>query len=249
MQSLKSYSSQRKHSDKQQLRMEEKSQLAMLVLIQTGLWSLAIMVLIWQTLRINTLAGDRPSFVQMQNGEAVYVAQRDRYFRTPQSIQKVVLDWATLTYNWDGKLPGSDQRDEGLAAPNNAGKVPTSTWFASTLLSKGFAEKSLGQIAPLAKDALTKNLESVLIPTYVSEPKQIAEGKWKVDMTATRKVIDRSTGERTTFEVNHTFTVQAVEPPQSPLGDKASFIEQRIYQLRAAGLEISEIADFTPQNR
>jgi len=113
------------------------------------------------------------------------------------------------------------------------------------MLEKGFAEQSLDQIAALTPSGVfSGTIQSIIFPTYVSEPRQIAQDTWEVDINAARQLIDRKTGDRKTFEVNLTFTVRAVEPPRSPLGDKASFVEQRVYQLRAAGLEITKIKDF-----
>jgi len=103
MQYLKSYQSSKQNQkddpQRQQLNLHERSYLAMLMLIQTGLWFVTLCALVFQMLRINALAGDRPSFVQLVNGEALYISQRERYFRSPQVIQRFVTDWITLTYN------------------------------------------------------------------------------------------------------------------------------------------------------
>lgn len=247
MQYLKSFDSQKKNNPKrQELDINERSYLAMLLLIQTVLWFGLLVIAIYQAFRLNAIAEGHPTFVQLVNGEALYISQRERTFRSPETLRRFVTDWTTLTYNWDGKLPGSENADEGLVSPSGK-KVTTDAWFASTMLEKGFAEQSLNQIALLTPaEVFSGKIQSLILPTYISEPRQTADGVWEVDMTATRQQINRQTGERKVIEVNSTFTVKAVEPPRSPLGNQASFVEQRVYQLRATGLEITKIVDFVP---
>ena len=50
--------------------------------------------------------------------------KQDRNWRYPAVIQKVVSDWTTLTFNWDDKLTGTNQPDQGVQVGRN-GRIPT----------------------------------------------------------------------------------------------------------------------------
>jgi hypothetical protein len=70
-----------------------------------------------------------------------------------------------------------------------------------------------------------------------------------VDLVATRVLIDRTTGKDERIPFNRTFTLQAVEVPRSPLGADAPLVERKIYEMRAAGLQITRIVEFNPQQQ
>lgn len=100
---------------------------------------------------------------QLVNGETVYLSEQDRNFRYPQVIRKVVSDWTTLTFNWEGTLAGTDQQDEGVLVKATKKKVPLNTWFASVMMEPKFAEASLKEIAELPAQSL--QAEPVLSPS------------------------------------------------------------------------------------
>jgi hypothetical protein len=89
-------------------------------------------------------------------------------------------------------------------------------------------------------------MRSVIVISHLSEPRQIAPGRWELDMVATRVLIDRTSGESKQIAFNRTFTVESVEIPRSPLGSNAPIVEQKIYQMRSAGLQITQITPFNP---
>ncbi|PIG91584.1 hypothetical protein [Gloeocapsopsis sp. IPPAS B-1203] len=220
-----------------------------LALLQLGILSLQVLIFVFILLiagRQNQLARRRPTMAQLVNGDTVYISEKDRYWRYPQVIRKVVSDWTMLTFNWEGKIAGSDKTDEGVKVDDRQ-RVPTNTWFASVLLEDDFAQAALKDIAQLVPaDVFTGRIRSVAIVNHVSEPRQIAQGRWQVDMVSTRILIDR-TGKSERLPFNRTFTLEAVEIPHSPLGSDASLVEQRIYEIRSAGLQIINIVPFEPK--
>ena len=130
-------------------------------------------------------------------------------------IQKVVSDWTTLTFNWDEKIPGTNEPDQGVRVGNNKW-IPTNAWFASLLLESEFAKASLLKVAELVPPALfSGQIRSTTIISYLSEPREIRPGEWEVDLVATRVLIDRTTGKDERIPFNRTFTLQAVEIPRS----------------------------------
>jgi len=231
------------------LTVESKNFLALLQMGILATQLLMLLGLLFLAARQNSLANRQPTMAQLVNGETVYLSEQDRNFRYPQVIRKVVSDWTTLTFNWEGTLAGTDQRDEGVLVKATKKKVPLNIWFASVMLEPKFAEASLKEIAELVPiTVFTGRTRAVTIINYLSEPRQIAPSKWQVDLVATRMVIDRQSGASDRLPFNRTFTLQAVEIPRSPLGENAPLVERKIYDLRAAGLQITDITPYDPNS-
>ncbi|MBD2666214.1 hypothetical protein B6N60_04888 [Richelia sinica FACHB-800] len=229
---------------------EAKNLLAVCFLCLTGFNSLIFLLTLFTAFKVNKIAERKTTFAQLVNGETVYIAEQDRNWRYPAVIQKVVSDWTTLTFNWDDKLVGSNQNqtDSGIKVGNR--RIPTATWFASLLLEPKFAQASLPKIAELVPTGVfTGQLRSTTIISYLSEPRAVRLGEWEIDMIATRILVDRTTGRDERISFNRTFTVQAVEIPRSPLGKDAPLIEQKIYEMRSSGLQITRMVEFNPQQR
>jgi hypothetical protein len=126
--------------------------------------------------------------------------------------------------------------------------VTTNTWFASLLMEPEFGKASLKKLAELTPSTVfSGQIRSTVIVSYLSEPREIRTGEWEVDLVATRLIIDRNTGRDERIPFNRTFTIKAVEIPHSPLGTSAPLIEQKIYEIRSSGLEITKITEFTPK--
>lgn len=229
------------------LTVESKNLLALLQMGILGTQLLLLLGLLFLAAKQNVLANRRPTMAQLVNGETVYISEQDRNFRYPQVLRKVVSDWTTLTFNWEGTLAGTDQRDEGVLIKAAKKKVPLNTWFASVMLEPTFAEASLKELANLVPSTVfTGKTRAVTVINYLSEPRQLAPSKWQVDLVATRMVLDRQTGASERLPFNRTFTLQAVEIPRSPLGENAPLVERKIYDLRAAGVQITDITPYDP---
>jgi hypothetical protein len=71
-------------------------------------------------------------------------------------------------------------------------------------------------------------------------------GEWEVDMVATRVLVNLAGGGDEEINFNRTFRLQAVDIPSQPLNNNNSPLEQQLYELRSAGLEITKITEFTP---
>ena len=70
-------------------------------------------------------------------------------------------------------------------------------------------------------------------------------GEWEVDMVATRVLVNLPGGADEEITFNRTFKLQAVDIPEQPTNDNSP-LEQQLYEIRSAGLEITKISDFTP---
>lgn len=222
----------------------------LLALLQVGILGTQLLMLIgllFLAAKQNALANRRPTMAQLVNGETIYISQADRNFRYPQVIRNVVNNWTTLTFNWEGTLSGTDQPDEGVVVKGTNKRVPLNTWFASVMMEPEFAEASLEDIAQLVPSSVfSDRTRAVVLINYLSEPRQISPTRWQVDMVATRMVIDRQSGASEQIPFNRTFTLEAVEIPRSPLGENAPLVERKIYELRSAGLQITDITPYDP---
>lgn len=224
---------------------EQKNVLAICGLALLGLSLLNTVGLMFIASRQNSLANRETTQVQLVNGSTFYVSERDRLFRYPQVIQKFISNWITLTFNWDGKVPGSAEPDKGIKV--GSGQITSAANAATLMMEPRFAEASKPFLAELTPRAVFDGqVRSTTIVRYVSEPRQTSIATWDVDVLAERLEVDRRTGESKSYPLNWTFTVKAVEIPKSALGPDASFVDQKVYEFRSSGLEISAMVPYKP---
>lgn len=225
---------------------EAKNWLALCFVILTSINFFTLILHLFIASRINSLASLRTTQVQLINGQTYYISERDQRFRYPSVIQNFIKTWAELTFNWDSKLPGTNETDSGIKV--NSKRVPTSTYFASLLMEPEFGKASLDKIADLVPSTVfSGQVRSTIIISFLSEPREIRPGEWEIDMIATRLMVDRSLGKDERIPFNRTFRIKAVEIQTATLGDQASAFEQKVYEIRSAGLEINKITEFNPQ--
>lgn len=225
-----------------------KSLLAILQLAILGFSSMTLLFVMFLMVRVNRIVNRQPTFVQLTNGETVYISERERNYRRPEVIRQVVNDWTMLSFNWDGTLPGSDEPDEGVAVDGVRGRVPFSVSIASFLLEPELGSEMLQLFATeiVPRGVFNGELRQVITIEHISDPRQIAEGRWEVDMVSTRRLLDRRNGSQQAIPWNRTYTLQAVEIPSSPLGEEASRVEQLVYDTQSSGLQIIDIVPFDP---
>lgn len=225
-----------------------KSLLAILQLAILGFSSVTLLFVMFLAVRVNRIVNRQPTFVQLTNGETVYISERERNYRRPEVIRQVVSDWTVLSFNWDGTLPGSEEPDEGVAVDGVRGRVPFSVSIASFLLEPEFGSEMLQLFATeiVPSGIFNGELRQVITIEHISDPRQIAEGRWEVDIVSTRRLLDRRNGSQQAIPWNRTYTLQAVEIPSSPLGEDASRVEQLVYDTQSSGLQIIDIVPFDP---
>ncbi|MGB3204214.1 MAG: hypothetical protein WBB28_04435 [Crinalium sp.] len=232
-------------TEKTQLLPETKEILALCFVGIAGVQALILLFILFISVKINATANRKPTNVQLLNGQTYYVSEKDQYWRYPTVIQKFVRDWSQLTFNWDSKVPGTDEVDQGVKVGNK--KVPSSTYFASLLMEPKFGKASLTQIADLVPTSIfSGGLRAAIIISYISEPREVKPGVWDVDMIATRLLVDRKTGSDERLEFNRTFRIKATDIQNPTFGKDTNVFEQKVYELRASGLEIQQLSEFIP---
>lgn len=228
--------------------LESKDILPLCFVGLTAFSCLIFLLVLFLSFRVNKLVTRKMTFVQMVNGKTLVVSEQDYLYRYPEVLKDVVRQWANLTFNWDGVIPGTKELDKG----RNIGKtkrVTTNAYFGSFLIQagpQGFRDSALQALAEITPSRVfSGQVRSKIIISYLSAPRQTRLGEWEVDMVATRILVNLAGGADEEIPFNRTFTLKAVDLPEPPASD-ASALEQQLYEIRKAGLEINKISEFTP---
>jgi hypothetical protein len=130
----------------------------------------------------------------------------DYQYREPEVIRQVVSDWAVMTFTW-GKLPGNTESPSmtvsRLQCAIGFRKRPGKPRFCWPLT---FAMPSFSTLATevIPDGVFDGQVSAVLIPQHISPPQAIGEGRWQVDLVATRVVFEASNPSGTTLTVQPT---------------------------------------------
>jgi hypothetical protein len=200
---------------------------------------------IWLAISFSKLSAQKPpTLVQQVDGKAFTVRPAAYTYREPEVIRRTVSDWAVMTFTW-GKPPGADnsQIDEGKAISAKRERIPTSAWEASFLLAPDFRDSFLQQLATdiVPQDVFKGQVAAVLVPQNFSTPEVAGEGRWQVNLIATRIVFDDANPAGRSLSFNRTFFVRAIPPPQNPLPSAANDYQRIVYSLLERGVQIEEI--------
>ncbi len=208
---------------------------------------ISFLFLLFLSFKVNQVAARKTTFVQLVNGRALVISEQHYLYRHPEVIKNTVRQWANLTFNWDGIIPGTKELDKG----RNIGKgkrVTTNAYIASFLIQSGksgFRNAVLEELAQITPARVFKGqVRSKIIISYLSAPRQVKMGEWEVDMVATRVLVNLPGGADEEINFNRTFRLKAVDIP-SPQSNDNSALEQQLYEIRSAGLEIVQISEFT----
>ncbi len=185
--------------------------------------------------------------MQLVNGRALVISEQHYLYRHPEVVKNTVRQWADLTFNWDGIIPGTKELDKGRDI-GKAKRVTTNAYIASYLIQsgkEGFRNAVLEELASITPARVFNGqVRSKIIISYLSAPRQVKMGEWEVDMVATRVLVNLPGGADEEINFNRTFRLQVVDIP-SPQSNDASALEQQLYEIRSAGLEITKISEFT----
>lgn len=209
---------------------------------------LTFFFLLFLSFRVNQLAAKKTTFVQLVDGQALVAREQDELYRQPEVIKDTIRKWLSLTFDWSGVIPGTNEPDRGHVVSNNK-RVTTNAYFGSFLIqagAQGFRQPALEAIADITPSRVfSGQVRSKLVISYLSTPRQTRLGEWQVDLVSTRILVNLSGGRDDEIPFNRTITLRAVDIPD-PLPQDASALDQRLYQIRSAGLEITKISNFTP---
>ena len=210
--------------------------------IGLGLGALALLVLVANN---RGLATRGKTYVQMSDGTTQLAQEFDVLHRRPEVIKATAARWLQLSFEWDNRIPGNDtQQDQGVDVDKQKqNKVPTKVYLASYLMEPGFRQQFLklmaGEVIPV--DVLTGRRKSVVRFYSISDPRQVAQNRWDVDIVASR--VERSaTQELGETKLNRTITLQAIPPIDLALKQEDPDLWRKtIYELTKGGLTITEV--------
>ena len=187
------------------------------------------------------LAVKDKTFVQLQGGYTIPVEEFDQHYREADVIRRTAATWMQLTFEWDNHIPDSDLKDKGYKVYGET--VPTKAYLASYLMADGFRKEFLKLLGSTVVPAqvYSGQLQSVLRFYSISNPRQVAEGRWQVDIVATR--IERGVGQEVReIPINRRITLQASVPIQPALGESEPVAWRRhVYELLNNGLIITDV--------
>lgn len=191
------------------------------------------------------LAQRKVTQVQLTDGTAFLVEQKDEYYRSSQLIKTFTQQWVSLLFNWNSQPP-DEQNSHSTIQTTEGKKVPVNAWVASMMMEPQFGEQFLNSFADLVpSEVYTGRLQSSAYIRYLSEPRQISPTTWEIDFIATRTLFDSSSKtQKPVIAFNKTLTLKAVTLPTSPLEDHANSFEELVYKMRSSGLEITSVVNY-----
>lgn len=213
-----------------------------LALLTGGLFLTVLFI----ALRLNHLANRETTFVQLNQGEAIYATEEEVNYRLPSVLKNFIKTWLQLTFNWEGTIPGTEENDPGFRISGD--RVPLAAYFGSLLLEPEFGKAFLPELAQnLPAGILNGETRQVLIIEYISEPRKIGDRSWEVDIISTRIITNFTTGTDERIPFNKTFTLTATVPQQPTFAEDSGVFERKVYDLKAAGLQIEKIVGYLPK--
>lgn len=182
------------------------------------------------------------TFVQLNNGESLLVEKKPNWHRTDEVLRSVVEQWIRMTFEWDSQIPGEKARDPGVEMARNT-QIPTKAYLASYLLeSGGFRESYLDELVKVIPQSFFQTrIEGVVEIYSMSSPRQIAQGKWEIDVVSV--LIEKLPRGENMRRFNRTFTLEARYLPQEVFEQKneTSFLRQKVFDLSKNGVIITNI--------
>jgi hypothetical protein len=179
-------------------------------------------------------------YVQQPDGFTEKAQEFDELHRQNETLKRTVATWIQLTFEWDNRIPNSNAVDEGMELAGVT--VPTKAYLASIVMEDGFRReflRTLGRdVVPV--DVYTGSRRSLVRFYSISTPRQIADGRWEVDVVSTRIELLNGVEERE-VDFNRTFTLQAIPPIEPALEDEPDAFRREAYALLNNGLLITEI--------
>lgn len=189
------------------------------------------------------LATKRSIYVQQTDGSTIKASEFDAIHREADVIKSTAVRWMQMTFEWDNQIPGSEAEDPGYEIEGTTQSVPTEVYLASYLMEPGFREEFIRLMAERISPAVLQGSEKSVVRFFaISDPRQVGEATWEVDIVATR--IERNDRQETAeVPMNRTITLKAI-PPVTPLfqGLEPSAWRSEIYKLLNNGLLITEVA-------
>jgi hypothetical protein len=171
-----------------------------------------------------------PSLIQLIDGRSITANPQENQERYQQTIRHFVGETMTLMLTWSQQQP------------------PNMVWdISSQLVTDEFQPKLQTKINNLNSEKRIASsyqaTEQILAIQRISQPEQIAEGKWKVEMMANILVFHNSDRLGESITVNQQIFVQATDESVTSLPQSPTPLHVAAYRLGAARLQIYKVCD------
>jgi hypothetical protein len=171
-----------------------------------------------------------PSLIQLIDGQVITANPQENQERYQQTIRHFVGETMTLMLTWSQQQP------------------PNMVWdISSQLVTDDFQPKLQTKINNLNSEKRIASsyqaTEQILAIQRISQPEQIAEGKWKVEMMANILVFHNSDRLGESIPVNQQIFVQATDESVTSLPQSPTPLHVAAYRLGAARLQIYKVCD------
>lgn len=210
----------------------------------------AINLLLLMSLVIATFqVAKRPEtrLVQLVDGRSVLTEPIDHLERSPETIRLFTRNALSMMFTWNAITQAPDaagvvqtMTDQGVDVAG--GRATTKSWQASFAFSEDFRGPFLQAVAGMTPpEIFTGKAQSVFNITTLSDPLKVEDGEWVVEVVGNLIIFDQQSPRGRAIPFNKEIYLRAVDPPADPLPKDASPIQQAVYQVRSAGLEITEM--------
>lgn len=205
---------------------------------------------------ISILNQKQLSLVQLSSGDTITARTVDPQQRSDEVIKKFVSDTFIKMFNWDGLVRTFDEKGEPITKQDigvevgrldnkSNSRVTSKAYDAAFALSEngGFRAAFLKKLASITPTGVFNGDTQVsLIPRFISQPRQLRDGKWEIDFIGTLVTFERSDNSGKGITFNKTITLSSISNPEY-IPVNTSELAKKIYAARRAGLEITEIVD------
>ena len=198
--------------------------------------------------QLNQLKSKSPTLVELNDGTSIRVSEIGDKNRSAKAIISFTGTHMTSLFSWNvlpktidnSNVDKNLDLDEGVEIGDK--KVTTNAWISSFALSEDFREEFLKEVSELTPpEIFTGNMESALIVRHISQPLKIDSGKWSVNLVANLVFFENGDEVNKAISFNKKIFIRAVDTPALP--KESSSVQQSIYQVRKAGMEIFKIQD------
>jgi hypothetical protein len=190
-----------------------------------------------------------PALVQLSDGGSIRVQAVGSTDRSLKVVQTFTTDLLTLLMSWNNEIPLKDgvKTDLGMQVATASGekRVTTQTFQAGF----GFSDNLRGEILKIIAEMTPPEVfqgstKTSLKFQQVTIPLQIEPGKWKITVIGTLIQFQRGRADTVKVPFNKELILQAIDTPALPQDGKfANELENAIYNIRQAGLEITSMKD------
>lgn len=194
-----------------------------------------------------------PSLVQVADGTPISVKPFSNRYRSPENLKRFSTAVARGLFTWSPRISQVDEfgqsklvgdAGKAISLDGKSMRLPTSVWKAGFWLSPDFRQPFLQRLAELIPSDIWQGRQTSLQIRQVTEPIELAPGKWKVGVIADLAWDNPNTPP---LEVNKVYYI-ALAAPSTPEGELAEF-PQLIGELSRWGLTVTDIRNFKEEGR